>query len=149
MKRTILALTAIICFAITSCESDNSYKSENMIGTWKVVHTKGYVIEDGEKQEWNESVDNDSDYFRFRLMEDQTADILEYDSFSQDWETVDTAKWSLNGNTLKVQDEETGGGLSFKIVSQNKMTLKNYNREGNWEFSEIITFEKIRTTDFL
>ena len=87
----LMALFATTVFVACSDDDDNAQINlEELVGTWRYMHSVGYEIDGNAKDEWDEDMTNAQIYFVFNA--DKTGFYKEMDSS----ESID---YSVSSNT--------------------------------------------------
>lgn len=115
----------------SSCSKDGdddgsgSINSKDLIGTWKEVASKGYEIEDGEKDSWDDVFEDADDYWGLYFNADGTGGAFNYYGGKMYYDGGNF-KWSVKGNSIKLTGtgEESGYSSEWKIKSLNSNTLE-------------------------
>lgn len=148
MKKLFLmaALTAVFLF--TSCTKDD-IDSSKIVGTWDPVHTVGYDITDGVREDWDEDISaatDDTGYTRIGFCEDGSCQSYYYDGGWQLFPSIGT--WSLDGNILSITysyDGETQTETATVVsVSDNEFVMETgeYIDENN-SYKETLTYTRV------
>lgn len=147
MKRILFAIMAIVCLALTSCET-STFKSKNLVGTWEATNYRGTLeYNDGrEPKEWDHPANlEDGDGGRMDIKSNGTVDIYMYEG---SWIKAGSGEWTLDGDILTIDSYVEG---EHEIVKQtiikledNEMELKSVDIEEEGIYTEIITLKRIK-----
>ncbi len=133
----LMALFATTAFVACSDDDDNTQINlEELVGTWRYMHSVGYEIDGSAKDEWDEDMTNAQIYFVFNA--DRTGSYKEMDSS----ESIDYSVSS--NNKLTVRYTQSGDPQTFTIKELTASTLKlEYHEKGDgWEEYELKTFSR-------
>lgn len=105
MKKIYFLLMAafavlVVCSACSKDEDNSQDVTPNaIIGTWKEIANEGWEIEEGEKNEWNETYNDPNEYWGMTLNANGTGGYFEY----YDGELWNGSfKWKLSGNKITI-----------------------------------------------
>ena len=115
----------VVCSACSKDESNDEDKSQDVtpnaiIGTWKEIASEGWEIEEGEKNEWNETYNDPNEYWGMTLNANGTGGYFEYFD-GKLWDG--SFKWKLSGNKLTITDIDYEDTETYTIESLSSNTL--------------------------
>ncbi len=138
------ALLAAISFAACSDDDDETnlpVTSDNIVGTWQIVHEEGWEIYDGEKDTWSwDYPDEDGWYCTLTFDKKSSLTNIEYEGGNEiDRKTV---TYSISGNTLTLKDEYSNEeSVEIKKLTESELVL--FDSEEDW-FEESSTYKRIK-----
>lgn len=145
-----LGLCAMVCclaVGFASCsDDDGDFSSAELVGLWEPIHTEGYDIWKGEKEEWNEDVDagtNDAEYERMEFLSDGTWQRYYY---YNGWKlSSDRGTYRVEGNKIYAYTPYEDEELSATIVSltSNRLVIEDKEDLGDEEYYEKITYKRV------
>ncbi len=133
------ALLAVISFA--ACSDDEEVTSNNIIGTWQIVHAQGWEIDGGEKISWSQDYPSEDyrEYWTYTFDKGGTCIHTTYDMNGNFLES-DYHTYSISGSTLTLYD---GGEYpeiyQIKSPAESQLVLlcKGENSDGSsWELTQ-------------
>lgn len=142
----LAVLTAVSVFS--ACTKDD-VKSSEIVGTWDPVHTVGYDITDGVREDWDEDISAATDetgYTRIEFHDNGKTNSYYYDGGWQLFRSTGT--WSLDGNILTItysyEGETATENATVISVSDNELVLETseYLDENN-SFKETLTYTRV------
>lgn len=155
MKKLFLIVAALfvaVSFSACSDDDDNKINPDQIVGTWMVIHEKGYSS--GEKpgtiDDWDNTYPID-DYdgkfhYTYTFYADGTGWYKDYidNKLQSEWSLT----YSIKNNQLLLYEEPEGGNLSgaYDILSLTKtqLIIKYSERDGDNSFmEETTTFKKL------
>lgn len=75
MKKLFLIVAAMFAaVSFSACSDDDDFDVANIVGTWKYVREVGYEISDGEREDYDETINSD---MRYVFNEDGTGKLTE------------------------------------------------------------------------
>lgn len=133
-----------------SCKDDDDEIGNvgDLYGVWEPIHTEGWEMETGKKQNWDKDVNaasDGSDYNRIAFYEDGTYASWWYQN---GWKVdIDRSKgtWQLKGNKITGSNEEYDGETTVVSLSATQLIMEVYEKddEEDMEFYEKITYKKV------
>jgi hypothetical protein len=118
VKLLEVLLIAIVCVGLSSC-SEEKIAEENLIGKWETTWAKGWILEDGTKENFDYA---ESGVFVI-FERGGTGYSYEFDSGEEESHSI--FEWKLKGNSLKVYfEEEDYEEGEFKILLLNSTTMQ-------------------------
>lgn len=147
----LLGLCAMVCClaaGFASCsDDDEDVSTSELVGLWEPIHTEGYDIWDGEKDEWDEDINaatNNSDYnMRIEFTSDGTyKQYYYYNGWKLDF---DNGTYRTNGNKIHVYDPEEDEEITLTVVSLSgdRMVLEEKEVWEDEEYYEKLTFKRV------
>lgn len=132
-----MLLIIMACFSFSSCGDDDDVDgnpSELIVGKWQGVSASGYFAYQGEKEEFNESIS------------EQTITINSNGTgttFDSEENERDEFQWTISGTTFTIKME--GEVQSAKVLKLNKseMILEFHETDGVEEYYSKTTYKKI------
>lgn len=147
--KVFLCITMMVgMFSLVSCgdedENDSDARS-SLIGTWVLVHSEGYEVEDGEKSYWDEDVLGEEDADPMVFNENGKGTIV-----SDEGVTIH-CEWSVkNGyliQTATIEEEKETISSKIVLLENDTLVLENFEKgdetdpEG-YEFYEKLTYKR-------
>ncbi|GAB6011790.1 lipocalin-like domain-containing protein [Viscerimonas tarda] len=146
MKKLFLLLL-VLPFVLSSCSDDEDEKvpqtGENLIGEWVLVNEKGYEIEDGKKDTWNESYKVSDEVFVIKIDKNGRYSLYEKLDENDDEVYVRSGVWSYEKGKLVMTYEN--GREQIHIVTRltaTDLTLVTTDKEEDYESSTTTSFKK-------
>lgn len=145
----VVLLLFVTMLNFSSCSDDdeeNVGNKSDLIGLWEPIHIEGYEIYDGEKETWNEDL-NEVDRGGYYQLEFLDGGIFYSYSYENGWEKdVEDGKYRLNGKRLVLRDDPDEEEYEMTIVSLTKTTLvlEGKERYDDEEYYEKVTYKRIR-----
>ena len=99
MKKLLFFAAALFAaVSFSACSDDDNFDAGSIVGTWKYVREVGYEISDGEREDYDETINHPMHY---TFNENGSGKLSEYGS-------DDTFTWSMSGGnqlTISFTDE--------------------------------------------
>lgn len=127
MKKLFLLVAALfVAVSFSACSDDDENKNVSIVGTWQLVRTYGYEI----NQEYDSDDTADQEFWTFNA--DGTTGIVNWRDGSNDKMPF---TYSVNGDTLtkKFTDEDTTP-ITYKIMKLTTKDLQLYVYENANEY---------------
>lgn len=145
----LVGIFMLLPISLVSCSDDDEEgvgNKSDLIGLWEPIHIEGYEIYDGEKETWNEDL-NEVDRGGYYQLEFLDGGIFYSYSYENGWEKdVEDGKYRLNGKRLVLRDDPDEEEYEMTIVSLTKTTLVLEGKESydDEEYYEKVTYKRIR-----
>lgn len=149
-KVTTYIVVAVLSLSIYSCGDDDEETKGSvteLIGIWEGVTEDEWVVEEGEREE---NYGKDISDERYELKSDMTFNALR--KHNTTWSTIETGKWELTKNTLKLifyypndggYDEEDPDIWEILDISKSAMTWESHLKEPGFELYSKQTLRRI------
>lgn len=130
----VAALFAAVSFNACSDDDDNNVDAGSIVGTWKFMREVGYEIVDGDREDFDDMINDD---IRYIFNENGTGRISRQSAYKNDDESF---TWSMSGNQLTMT-RKMANTYTVKKLTSTEMVLHYYykgiiedNSEGNIEY---------------
>lgn len=154
----VMALSMMVCLGFFSCsdddDDDNIVRTSNLIGIWEYTHSKGWKIENGEKNKWDKAIVDPEDIVRIEFCADNNFCVYEFLTEEKKWITFNEGYYRKTGNQITLSDDENNDGddntetYTIKKLSSSQLILEisaYYNDGQNMESCLIEnTYKKIK-----
>lgn len=133
MKRCAMPLAymvmVLLSFSVSSCGDDDDFSDEQIVGSWRCIHNEGY----------------EDDY---SFEDDLVGHIMTFHSDHTVTETggSDFATWKISGDKIILDADDDEEEYVFKIVdiSENRLVLEEYEKDGDYEYYQKTEFERVK-----
>ncbi|MCQ2246546.1 MAG: lipocalin family protein [Bacteroidaceae bacterium] len=151
VKLLSLALISLLtCTLLASCSKDDKSVDPTVFeGTWGLTHAEGWIIEDGEKDEFNidcnplspSSYDDEKMEIINTTGNNYRVDQYSYSKWSKAWVKNTTFTGTLNGNVFTyTADGET---ITMKILSVNETRMELEITHSNNDYYSKVSLRKL------
>ena len=130
-------------FTLTSCDKDEIGSSSDLIGTWELVRNHGYWIEDGEKERWDDGVD-EIDVDRMTFKKDGTLIWTEDDDPGYE---EDEYRYKFKDNKLYIYeegDEDDAEIVKVVKLTSSELVFEIHEKENRYEYYDKYYYKKVK-----
>lgn len=158
MKKFWYLLLLPLFMGLAACNDDdgddnNSVSNANdIVGMWELSNIKGTLVEDGEKESFNVSPQEDlyqfnevdvADYTRWLFNDDNTFIGYEYDNGS--WRQYSSnVTYSISGNRLTLKNKAQTEVYTIKSLNSTTMVLYFEESSSDYSLSMDVTYKKVK-----
>lgn len=145
----IVAVIMSVNFAACS-DDDEDIDTNQLEGTWGMVHAEGYFHNEGENFPFNETFDPTNpieDYEKMVISKesDNIYSVVNYVYHNNQWVMEDTDRFTLDGTTIFPVDSENDGPSSMKIVKVNsqELVIESKGTDEYGEYYDKVTYKRL------
>lgn len=120
-------LILMLCATACSDDDDDNY-AESIIGTWQLVHEKGWYEDEDEREEWDDNAESENVYIKFNT---DGSGYEEEKGYGKNHFT-----WTIKGNKLITVDSDYNDEEEVIIKSLSATKLELYSAGEDKEYGE-------------